>query len=424
MCVVIDHVVNGVATSGRLISADPSGAAESGSFYLDDGSVTSSQALVGTYVLRMQGTSINLNSGNPEQNIALAALTLDGQGNVSGGMADVQTVSMTSGGPEVVSNSKLPVTGNYFYNPYSGSGVLALTYNNQHVNLAFYAATARHLLIMTNDGATTVSGNSTEPVFFGDAQLRAAGPLSAATLTGNVNMKLQGLNTFSSNSDASNVTGGQGVIAEAGSFLFDGNGRFVQEGAFSSLNGQSTNSLGASERGGLRYTVDPTSGRFESLNPSTHQCLVCGYLVGPGEIDTVVTLNGMPMYAAFESAAAAPEELKMVDLNGAYSFGSTAVISPMVAAWDGVLRADGKGNFEWSGTEADGAGGLNTDMHFGGTYKAANGAFALTVTGRTQPDFFVYLDANGHGSMIPVNATNTGNLPLLDLNAAYTSAVQ
>ncbi len=414
-CFAIDHIVNGVANSGRIIAANSTGMAEAGSFYLYDGSVTSPASLQGTYVVSLQGTSLDL----------ATSTTLDGNGNVTGGLADVEDMTMVANTPTEQYNPKLPVTGAYVYEPELGGGLLTINYNNQQVNFAFVAPTNKHLLLMTEDDATNIPNGwtSTEPLYFGDAKLRTSAPISAATLTGNLNMRLQGVDP-TVNSTAPTLVGQEGVIAEAGGFNFDGVGTFQAQGLFVTLDGQYVTTLDYDTiQSTLTYTVDPATGRFESLDRLTNSCVVCGYIVNSNELDAVVTQTGLPLFATFETAATAPLKTKVSDLNGAYSVGSMALISPLVGAWEGILRCDGKGTFQWAADSEIVPTGLFSNLALHGTYTAVGGGYAMTLYGDSSPDFYVFLDANGHGSMIPTNLATTYSLPMLDINVMNPPAI-
>jgi hypothetical protein len=417
LCMSLDHVVNGVATSGRLIAANNAGVAEAGSFYLVDGSVTSMASLQGTYVVSLQGSSLDVHTATSLRSIATGAIMLDGNGNITSGLADMEDMTMGSGTAVEEYSAKIPVTGNYTYDPTIGGGLLNLSYSGQQVQIAFVAPTRQHLLLMTNDKATNIPGgsSSTEPLYFGDGRLRATGTMSAAMLKGDLNMRLQGLDpTALSGTGASNPIG---VIAEAGGFAFDGVSTFKAQGLFNTLDGIYLTTLDYSViQSTLTYTVDPTTGRFESLDYLTDSCVVCGYIVNANEIDTVVTQTGLPLLATFETAATAPGKTKIGDLNGAYSTGSMALISPQVSAWEGALHFDGKGNFHWSSDEETVGVGLATNFGLYGTYTAVSDSYALTLFGDSSPDFYLYLDASGRGSVIPANLANTYTLPMLDLN--------
>jgi hypothetical protein len=421
-CVAVDHIVNGVATSGRLIAANNAGLAEAGSFYLVDGSVTSTASLQGTYVVGLQGTGLDLNTGTPLQSLAMAAITLDGSGNVTG-LADVEDNTLAGGQLNLEYNPKLPVTGTYAYDSGQGGGLLTLNYMGIQANFAMVAPTAQHVLLMTADSSTNSFGNgSSEPIYFGEAKLRAPGAITTATLQGNLNMRVQGVDPMANEGQTSNVQAG--VIAEAGGFFFDGISTFKAQGLFNTLDGKDLTSLDYSViQSTLNYTVDPVSGRFESTDVLTNDCVVCGYIVGPNELDAVITQVGLPLFATFEQAVTGPGATKISDLNGAYSVGSMALITPLVASWEGVLRCDGKGNFAWAADEEVVPTGLSTNLSLTGTYTAAGGAYALTINGDSSPDFYVYLDTNGQGTMIPFNAATTANLPMLQLSAATPPGV-
>jgi hypothetical protein len=427
LCLAVDRIVNGIATSGRLVSVSPTGQSQAGSFTLDDGSVQSPAALSGAYVLNLQGTSIDQASGNPLRNVTVAELVFDGNGNISSGMADEIGMQMVAGSPQAFERHKLPVTGNYFYDPIAGGGVLSLAMDNRQLNLAFIAPNTRQLLLMTIDSATAVPSGSTStvPVFFGEANLRTVTSISSATLSGVYNMELRGINPNAPNAPVPSAP--TSLVAGAGAYTFDGIGTLTPHGMFNSLDGASVPAVEPAEtQGKLSYTVDPATGRFEAVDPETRASVESGYIVGADELDTVTSQNGLPLYASFISAMNPPSGSSLEALSGGYSTGSTALLSPQSTGWQGVLHFDGRGTFDWLGDNDSATPGVVSSFTFKGSYAAVDGAYALTVAGHSTPDFYIYLNANSRAVLIPAGSSSSLDpaidLPIMELNVILPPA--
>ena len=407
-CFAVDNVINGVATSGRLIESDGYNSSTSGTFYLLDGSATTNASFNGTYVAGLQGTRLDPNTGAPLQYAEVAALHLDGSGDVTGGLYDVDFLQSNGGVAAEQYNGKQQITGTYSYDPTQNSGVITVTDGTTVTNLYFLAPTSQHLLLMTQDPGTSPAGTGTAAVFFGEAQKQAAGPFSAATFSGNANLLTQGIDTPSNNGN---------LIVQASGMSFDGVGTMSNQGLVTVVDGPAATAQVLSTT--YPYTVDPATGRFESLNPGTGSCYLCGYLVGPTTLVALSPGSGIPLFATLQTATTAPAALKLSSLNGKYSGGAMALISPLVASFEGIVTFDGKGNFSGAvDTHSNIAGQLN-NMKFAGTYAVANGAFALTMTGDSTPDFYLYLNTKDNATLVPYSPAQTSTVPLLTINAVY-----
>jgi hypothetical protein len=172
------------------------------------------------------------------------------------------------------------------------------------------------------------------------------------------------------------------------------------------------------------YTVDPVTGRFESRNPTTKACILCGYVIGPNQVYAIAPGTGIPLFVTLHGAATAPAKLKLSDLSGKFSTGSMSLISPLATAMEGIISFDGKGNFQWTTDYVSMPDILVANARYGGTYAVVNGAFALTVTGDSQPNFYVYMDSPNHGTFISYDVPDTAMVPLMSLDAVTPKSVK
>lgn len=405
-CFAVDNVVNGIVASGRLIESDGYNSSTAGTFYLLDGSATTNASFNGTYIAGLQGTRLDPNTGAPLQYAEVAALHLDGNGNVSGGLYDVDFLQSNGGIAAEQYTGKQQITGTYSYDPTQNSGVITVTDGTTVTNLFFLAPTSQHLLLVTQDPGTSPTGVGTAPVFFGEALKQTAGPFSAATFSGNANLLTQGIDTSSNNGN---------LIVQASGISFDGVGTMSNHGLVTVVDGSAATAQASSTT--YPYTVDPATGRFESLNPGTGSCYLCGYLVGPTTLVALSPGSGMPLFTTLQTATTAPAALKLSSLNGKYSGGTMALISPLVTPFEGIITFDGKGNFSGAADIHSNTAGQINNMKFAGTYAVANGAFALTLTGDSTPDFYLYLNTKDTATLIPYSPAETSTVPLLTINA-------
>ena len=437
VCFAIDNYVGGVIQSGRMIKTDGYNFTQAGTFYRFDGSVTSAASLSGTYVVGLQGTRNDPANGTPLQFSAVATLNLDGSGNVSGGLIDVDYLTGTSGTPIEQYSEKQAVTGTYTYDPAQNGGIITVNNGVTTMNLSYVAPTSDRLLLVTSDDAVTNNRQTTVPVFSGEGRKQAAGPFSAASISGNFTFVGQGVDAYGHsiapgytpvpynsgigmvraawyyNRPTGTVTDGEGRFVEAGSKSFDGAGTITDQSQFTYLDG--TNTATTSPTGTASYTVDATTGRFESRETSTNNCLICGYLVSPNTILALSPGSGLPIFVTLKSDFTAPSSLTLSGLSGSYSVGSVSLISPDVEAFENRWTFDGNGNFSGAGDSYSNS-GVVSNFKVAGTYAVSNGTYALTLTGSSSPDFYLYMDAQGSGTIVPYSPTETALLPLLTLN--------
>jgi len=433
-CLAMDSVTSGIASSGHLIEIQNYQSSKAGSLYRFDGSATSVASFNGTYIVGLQGTRIDTNTGNPLQYAQTAALNLDGNGNVTGSYVDVDYLQANGGTPNEQYNGTQPVTGTYTFDPAHNTGVITLSDGTTTTNLYFVAPTSSHLLVMTRDAGATQDGASSAPVYFGEAQRQAAGPFSTASVKGNINFLAQGIDAYSGSytpaitgSGTSNglvggvipadtVTGGEGLVVQAGGMSFDGAGSMTRQGNFTLVDGLNANVLIPSN-GALSYTIDPVTGRFESRDPSTNACTLCGYLVAPNKVVALAPGSGVPLFATLQPVTIVPSTLKVNSLSGNYSIGTVSMISPLSSPLGGRLTFDGKGNFN-SAIDTDGpVYGPVFNLPSTGTYTPVNGGFALTGTGATAPDFYLYLNSRNQAILVPYSTDETPTSPLLTLSS-------
>jgi hypothetical protein len=398
LCFVTDNVTAGVAASGRVIEATGYNSSAAGTFYRVDGTATSVSSFNGAYVLGLQGTKLDPNSGNPLQSAEVALLHLDGNGNVTGSLVDVNAVESNGSSLAEQYSAKQQITGSYTFDPTQATGVITLNQAGVLTNLEFVAPSSQRLLLITQD-----SGSSSVPVYFGEARKQASGPFSAAAFSGNLNFVSQGV-------DASQV----GLVAELGEILFDGAGTMTHQGKFTVLAG--SNATVQDATGSFSYTVDSTTGRFESLDPHTNACNICGYLVGPNDLVALAPGSGIPLFVTLKTAAYSPSTLKLNALFGRYSVGSLALVAPQSEPFDGILTFDGKGGYTGGADTHSNIYGQVNNLGFTGTYAIANGTYTLTMTGSKTPDFYLYPNTNSGGTIIPVTANEIAIAPLLTMN--------
>jgi len=433
-CVAVDSVTSGIASSGRVIEIQDYQSSKAGNFYRFDGSATSLASFNGTYIVGMQGTRMDINTGNPLQYAQAAALNLDGNGNVTGGYVDVDYLQGNGGTPNEQYNGKQQVTGTYTFDPAHSTGIITLSDGTTTTNINFVAPTSSHLLVMTQDAGVTPDGATSTPVYFGEAQKQATGPFSVASVTGNVNFLGQGIDAYSgsytpaiSGGGTSNgltagvipadtVTGGEAVIVQAGGMSFNGAGSMTRQGIFTLVDGLNANAIVPSSAA-ISYTVDSVTGRFESRDPSTNACTLCGYLVAPNKVIALAPGSGVPIFVTLQPITIAPSTLKVSTLFGSYSVGSVSIISPLSSPLSGRLTFDGKGNFT-SAVDTDGPiYGAIYNLTATGTYAVVNGAFALTAVGSATPDFYLYLNSRNQAILVPYSTDETPTSPLLTLNS-------
>jgi len=414
LCFAVDNVVAGVAASGRIIQASGYAASAAGTFYRIDGSAASVSSFNGTYILGLQGTKLDTNSGKPLQSAEVAMLHLDGNGNVTGSLYDADNIESNGGTLTEQYSTKQQIAGSYTFDPNQGIGVITLNQAGTPTNFEFVALSSQHLLLITQDNALTQGGSGSVPVYFGEAREQASGPFSAASFSGNLNFVAQGVDR---------ITVQEGLVSELGGIRFDGLSTMTHQGKFTILDG--TNASAQDVTGGaFPYTVDSTTGRFESRDPNTNACLVCGYLVGSNDLVALVPGSGIPLIATLKGALTAPATLKLNGLTGRYSIGTLALISPLGQPFNGMITFDGKGNFTvGSDTHSNIYGQLN-NLGFSGTYAVANGAYSLTLVGSKSPDFYLYLNTNGVGTIVPFSAQETASVPLLTMNPVIAPATR
>jgi len=412
LCFEVDNVVAGVAASGRIIQANGYDSSAAGAFYRIDGSAASAASFNGTYILGLQGTKLDTNSGKPLQSAEVAMLHLDGNGNVTGSLYDADNIEANGGTLTEQYSTKQQVTGSYTFDPNQGTGVITLNQAGTPTDFEFVALSSQHLLLITQDNALTQGGSGSAPVYFGEAREQAAGPFSAASFSGNLNFVAQGVDR---------ITVQEGLVSELGGIRFDGVSTMTHQGKFTIIDG--TNASAQDVIGGaFPYTVDSATGRFESRDPNTNACLVCGYLVGSNDLVALVPGSGIPLIATLKSAITAPATLKLSGLTGRYSIGTLALISPLGQSFNGMIVFDGKGKFTGGSDIHSNIYGQLNNLGFSGTYAVANGAYSLTLTGSKSPDFYLYLDTNGVGTIVPFSAQETASVPLLIMNPVFPSA--
>jgi hypothetical protein len=416
LCFAVDTVVGGVATSGRLIEATGYESATAGAFYRVDGTATSVSSFNGAYVLGLQGTVMDTNSGNPLQSAQVAVLHLDGNGNVTGSLHDVDIVTNSGTGPAEQYTTMQAITGSYTFDPSQGSGVITLNDGGVLCNFEFFAPSSQHLLLITQDNALTQSGSgsSSVPVYFGEARKQAAGPFGTSSFSGNLSFVAQGID---------NGTAQPALIAELGGILFDGAGTMTHQGKFAVLDGINASTQDATG-GAIAYTVDSATGRFESRDPNTNACNLCGYMVGQNDLVALAPGSGVPLFATLKTASTQPAALKLNGLLGLYSVGTVALTSPLAQPFDGILSFDGKGNFQGGADTHSIVYGQLNNLKLAGTYAVVSGAYTLTLTGNTTPDFYFYPNANGGGTILPYSPSQTAWVPLLTVNPVIPAATK
>jgi hypothetical protein len=406
-CIAIDNIVNGVITSGRIIGAYNKHSSTAGTFYLADNTATSIASFNGAYILGLQGTRQDINSGSPLPYAQVAAINLDGKGNVTGSTYDVDNLQPAGITPSEQYSYKQPVTGTYTFNPAQGSGVITLNNGTTVTNLAFFAASSQHLIVMTQDAGVSPDGSSSSPVYFGEAQKQSAGPFNAAAFSGNVNFLSQGADT---------AIAGVGLVTEAGGMAFDGAGSMNNQTNITLVDGVNAN-LETSTNGTFPYTVDPSTGRFESRNSKTNACNLCGYLVGPNTLIALSPGSGIPLFTTLQATTIAPSNLKLSNLNGAYSAGPISLVSPEAQPFEGIVTFDGKGNFAGAADTNSPVDGQVNNFALSGTYAVVNGAYTLTMAGDSTPDFYLYLNSKDSGILVPYSPLEIATAPLLTFNA-------
>ena len=459
LCLAVDSVVNGVATAGRLISVYGASISEAGSFYLSDGTASSVASFNGSYVLGLQGTKLDVSSGNPLQNVATILLKLDGKGNVTGTYRDVDHLIADGNNPIEQYNQENKINGSYTYDPAQGDGAITITFHGISNYLRFVAPTNKHLLAMTQDNGVTVSGNApaSTAVYFGEGWQQAPGPFSVATMSGNTIYLAQGVDTYGgfarpyaqagsglanalnagpeTRGDVSRTqalgiktdtkTASEGLVVEMGGFWFDGAGTMTEQGQFTVTDRNAASIEDATGKGSsFAYTVDPTTGRFESRDAKTNACILCGFLIGPNQLYGMAPGSGTPLLITLHGALAAPGKLKLSDLNGKYSTGTMSLISPLIPAFEGIMTFDGKGNFQWAADYDSMSDILVSNARFFGTYTVTDGAYCLSVIPDTICDFYVYMDSVDHGTLISYDLPDTSIVPLLTFNAVTPKAAK
>ena len=363
-------------TGGVTITAMDQGGAGSGVSAATD--VFSNASFHGPYAFSLSGSDASGFLG------AAGSFTADGNGNIAGGLEDINARSGVS--------SSVAFLGTYFVES-SGVGFafLNLTVNGATTGVAWqFALVNDQHAVLSNFYRTSTGANGI--IVTGAIDRQDASALNTSALQGGYVASLSG------------VDGSAGVLKGAGAFTADGAGSIsagvldVNDNGVPSTNlplSNATYTIAATGRGTLSFT---TAGATQNY---------AIYVVNASQFKLVETDAGSALVGALNRQAAGP--LTNASLSGGYAFTMDGTTANGAFGLGGVFTADGAGTLN-SGVFDENDFGIVTAAFTASSASynvAANGRATATLalndnTGRTL-NLVLYPQANGSVAMLDVD---------------------
>jgi hypothetical protein len=341
---------------------------------------TQNALLKGQYAFLITGLDITGRSA------VAGSVTLDGNGNVTGGKQDFVDA--------VPANAQLnvPVTGTYAIYA-NGRGVMTLSYTFQNTpyfeNFSFGATSSSHAVISETDGGNAGSGS---------LDLQSAGPtFTLAQIAGNYSFTLSGEDLTLAN-PSNEVEGGIVSLNAAGN-LTNGTIDTNDGGTFSTSSFSGTASAPDSNGRGTFTTPGGASFAYYIVTPAVLRLV---------ETDAMVVAGG----TAFGQGTATI--FTKASLSGGFVFHDEGFDNTRTArAVVGQFTTDGNGNIT-SGVEDANAGGTSSIINLAGATYSIAGSPRGTVTFFGGATFNVYLVDPKINIHDPNNANGGGGALLLE----------
>ena len=321
-------VINsGVASKGRFIEFDDTGALGSGVFEKQDPSAFSTSRINGNYAFGADTTSTLITSIR-NRFAMVGTFAANGSGGISNGELDAnENGDINKSGGLNYPASGLPFTGNYTV-PSNGRGTILFRVGSQTVNMSLYVISASEVLFISLDL------QSSDPPFVGSALEQSGGPFSISSMSGPSVLYVSGLcgSCGPGSTIASDLIAGIFTVSNSGSYSFTGDES--KAGAISSFNYAAT------------VNVAP-NGRVTALGGGQLPPLL--YLVSPDKAFVMLVDGGV--YAGFvEPQTGGP--FSNHSANGVYVFGSITVTHRNITHESGVADFDGVGTVTGSSDTA------------------------------------------------------------------------
>lgn len=344
----------------------------------------------------------------------VGSVTLDGNGNITGGEGDGSANSFYTTVPTI--------TGNYTVDP-TGHGSITFNLTNTSCCGTF---TQTHSLTVTSTSHAVISEidqfNGLTIGGIGSLDLQTAGPtFSPSQVSGGYSFTLTGFS-----SAAVKASGGTGLNGSwAGIFTADG------------INAISGGILDVNYAGGApAFTSTPFTGSFTA--PDTfgrgtltflganagNNATYAYYIVTPEVLRLTVGDQTTANYAGNTGSAFGQGAVGTTDaaLSGGYVFSDLGFDIPgsaMGAA--GQFTADGNGNITtglMDLNDSGNSGALMTGVPFSGTY-SISGSPRGTIVGPGGQTYNIYLTDPGLNLLDPNNSSGTGGVLLLETDASF-----
>ena len=349
----------------QITGFDASGTA-AGQASLQDLSAFRVSGLNGTYVFDFTGVD-----GSSKFLSQIGEFTADGLGGITNGLVDTNDAGAIS--------SQVSFTGSY---QVSSTGRGTATFGSSH--FSFYIVSRGSAKFVGTDAALVLAGQT--------AQQAPNTPFDPTFLNGSFAFLLSG-----------SASGGTGVIATAGSFSADGNGKLTTGVLDQNANGSpATNvtfsngsySVGSNGRGMATFSTTP-SRTFVFYLSATGSAVV-------QETDSSIAADGL--FIQQQSTA-----FSFASIQGSYALQTTGLSAASLQTISGQVSANGTGAIS-SGTIDINTAGTTTSEAASGAYSlpASNGRATLTLNPSSDNrNFAVYVVSS---TQIFVIGTDTGRV--------------
>src|SRR3984893_7515043 len=349
----------------QITGFDASGTA-AGQASLQDLSAFRVSGLNGTYVFDFTGVD-----GSSKFLSQIGEFTADGLGGITNGLVDTNDAGATS--------SQVSFTGSY---QVSSTGRGTATFGSSH--FSFYIVSRGSAKFVGTDAALVLAGQT--------AQQAPNTPFDPTFLNGSFAFLLSG-----------SASGGTGVIATAGSFSADGNGKLTTGVLDQNANGSpATNvtfsngsySVGSNGRGMATFSTTP-SRTFVFYLSATGSAVV-------QETDSSIAADGL--FIQQQSTA-----FSFASIQGSYALQTTGLSAASLQTISGQVSANGTGAIS-SGTIDINTAGTTTSEAASGAYSlpASNGRATLTLNPSSDNRNFAVYVVNS--TQIFVIGTDTGRV--------------
>ena len=349
----------------QITGFDASGTA-AGQASLQDLSAFRVSGLNGTYVFDFTGVD-----GSSKFLSQIGEFTADGLGGITNGLVDTNDAGAIS--------SQVSFTGSY---QVSSTGRGTATFGSSH--FSFYIVSRGSAKFVGTDAALVLAGQT--------AQQAPNTPFDPTFLNGSFAFLLSG-----------SASGGTGVIATAGSFSADGNGKLTTGVLDQNANGSpATNvtfsngsySVGSNGRGMATFSTTP-SRTFVFYLSATGSAVV-------QETDSSIAADGL--FIQQQSTA-----FSFASIQGSYALQTTGLSAASLQTISGQVSANGTGAIS-SGTIDINTAGTTTSEAASGAYSlpASNGRATLTLNPSSDNRNFAVYVVNS--TQIFVIGTDTGRV--------------